>query len=236
MRRLVCCLVIAGVVACTAYASAREPRITIPGDDWPGCRTGDVNNSLVNQYGVAWLSWTADPEVVASDLNYMPMGLRYLYVQLAYVQELAGCELSVRWTPPSSQSAGCYGLIGIFSPEGPQQLDPDPGSPGGGKYGVSESVLQCGCDYWREVFVWGTCLRNCTTGPVSRALFNFTNCSTGVQGQFHLEYCRVTDCDGRIADLDIIGDATILGGAALSAPVPTEPVTWGAVKLLYAAR
>jgi hypothetical protein len=234
MRLLVCCLAIAGVIACAAEASAGEPRIAIPGEDSPGCGSGESISSPMNQSGEAWLSWDAHSEGGISNLALMPAAYRYLYVQLANLDEVAACELRVRWSPPSSASDGCYALIRGLSSDG--SVGPDGQFLGGPRQKNGPStVVQSGENYWREVFVWDKCMREATAGPLTRALFNFSHCNSGVPGKFHLEYCKVTDCEGRITDLAVTGAATILGGASLSAPLPVESTTWGSVKLLYAS-
>ena len=234
MKLVVCLVAISLTVIVATGALASHGRIEIPYDESPGCGLRKGSSSEVNQSAVAWLSWEDDFEEPVKDLASMPSGFHYLYVQLGGLDELSGCELGVSWTPPANAAASCYALFGSFPPGRPED-NRGRGQGNGGTNDRGTSGSEHGRSFWSEVFAFAECRTNCSDGNIARALFNFSHCTSAVPGRFKLEYCRVTDCQGRMTELEVVGNATILNRSSRrDAPVQVSSVTWGAVKALYA--
>lgn len=183
-----------------------------------------------NPSGTAWLSWSGNIAAPDYDLETMPTGTMFLYVQLGNMVQLAGCEFLLLWAPPGPVFSGCYEFSVGAHPSGSGTI-----CTWLMRGGQVEGVNLYGDDYWEIAFAGDECNTVCATGNVARVLYDFSMCFADIPGIFCLQYLKVTDCQAVIDVLTVIGDATILGGEGVEYPceVATEPATWGSIKALY---
>ena len=174
-----------------------------------------------NPDGTARLNWSSNYAAAADDdLEIMPSGTVFLYVQLDNLVSIAGCEFLLLWDPPGAMFSGCY----EFS------VGSHPAGTGTNcawlmRGGQVEGYNSYDENSWLIAFAGDENNTVCTAGNVARALFDFSFCFADVPGKFGLAYVKVTDQYAVKDELTITGDATILGGGSASLPPYVTSIT-----------
>ena len=185
-----------------------------------------------NPNGSTWLSWNQDYSNPLIDLSVMPTGNQDLYLQVGNINEIAGFDVMVLWYPPGPALTGCYEALEDSVPVGA----------GGSCTWVMRGTVSCGIndpfgeDFWNPTCSTDECNIVCMSGNVAYASFTFASCGGDIPGTFCISYMKITDCEGLVDFLNIVGDATVLGGDPTEQHpclVATERTTWGATKALY---
>jgi hypothetical protein len=164
----------------------------------------------------------------------MPTGTQYLYIQLASITELAGCELLLEWCPGSVESSGCYEFL----------VGAHPSGTGNNcvwlmRGNQIEGVNDVDRIRWLIAFASDECNTACDSGNVARMLLDFSLCGGDRPGGYCTHYCKVTDCEAKIDLLSGFGWATILGGPGChpcgldGCASPVDGTTWGRLKAMY---
>ena len=222
---LLVAFLVAGATARSDCKTVRE----IHHDRTFGCSPMGHAPSSVNLLATAWLSWNQDCSSPQTNLDPLPQGSRFLYVQLGGLDELFGCEFCVCWQPPLYWQSGPF----EFKPPG-QTDDPvwEEAVAGQGDNGAEsyESSEEQGAGFCRVAYSGRVCGKGFELGTIVRIGFDFGCYPTTAPMSFALEYVKVTDCSARVAEIKITGGASTLGGIPDDTPLPITRTTWGALK------
>ena len=194
-----------------------------------------------NPSGTAWLSW--DINEVVCDLDTMPTGFTWLYIQLGNINELAGCEFLLMWAPPGPPGSRCFEFVLGEHPSG---------------YGELCTWLMRGSQVeginlydhssWLTAFAGDECDTVCSSGNVARVMIDFGGCTEDKSSWFCLQYVKVCDCSAVIDILTVMSSAALFGGVGADCPCaigmhecglcdwanePVHRTTWGAIKAMY---
>jgi hypothetical protein len=199
-----------------------------------------------NPYGTAWLSW--DINEVICDLDTMPTGFTWLYIQLGNIGELRGCEFLLMWAPPGIPGSRCFEFVDGEHPSGII----------GGHCiwlmrGSQVEGVNLADDFsWLIAFAGDECNAVCSSGNVARVMIDFAGCTEDMASWFCLQYVKVTDCSAVIDVLTVMSDAALFGGVGADCPCelpagdvqygctlcdwakdPVSGSTWGSIKAMY---
>lgn len=188
----------------------------------------------------AWVSWNPDWNAPVADLDTMPAGFQYLYIQLAEISEIGGYSFTLRWCPEGYREVwptyrACYYNAGRGG--GKSEDDTDCDGLLRGLVHIHRGVTW-GPGYWSSSPHAMECNSACPSGNAAYAVFEFDSCYEIEPGTFCLDYFVVYDCSAGSDYAEVVGDASILGGVPFGQyPCAQSNIirgsTWGAVKAMY---